>query len=89
MTKEDIIRKLTSRKFWMALAGLIAGLVAFFKAPTSDGNTITALIMALGSVVAYIVGEGLADAAGAASSHEVTYYVDDGPEEKPPEEVKE
>lgn len=92
MAKEDWIRKLTSRKFWMALAGLIAGLVAFFKQPTSDAETITSLIMALGSVIAYCVGEGLADAAGAHAEQSVTYYVDDNldePEEKPPEPDKE
>lgn len=92
MTKEDWIRKLTSRKFWMALAGLIAGLVAFFKQPTSDSEAITSLIMALGSVIAYCVGEGLADAAGAHAEQSVTYYVDDNldePEEKPPEPDKE
>lgn len=89
MTKDDWIRKLTSRKFWMALAGLIAGLVAFFKNPTTDGNSITALIMALGSVIAYCVGEGLADAAGANADQTITYLNQDDwndPEEKPPEE---
>ena len=65
MTKQDIVRKLTSRKFWVALAGLITGIVAFVKEPTTDAQTITALILALGSVVAYCVGEGLADAASA------------------------
>lgn len=88
MTKEDWIRKLTSRKFWMALAGLVAGLIAFFKNPTTDGNSITALIMALGSVVAYCVGEGLADAAGAQSAQTVTYLDGDDwaePDDKPPE----
>ena len=92
MTKEDWIRKLTSRKFWLALAGLVAGLVAFFKQPTSDSEAITSLIMALGSVIAYCVGEGLADAAGAHAEQSVTYYVDDNldePEEKPPEPEKE
>ena len=65
MTKEDIIRKLTSRKFWVAVAGLVTGIVAFIKEPTTDAQTITALILALGSVIAYCVGEGLADAANA------------------------
>lgn len=92
MTKEDWIRKLTSRKFWLSLAGLVAGLVAFFKQPTSDSEAITSLIMALGSVIAYCVGEGLADAAGAHAEQSITYYVDDNldePEEKPPEPEKE
>jgi len=90
MTKQDWIRKLCSRKFWMALAGLIAGLVAFFKHPTSDAEAITALIMALGSVVAYCVGEGLADAAGANAEQTVTYITpedwDVEDDDKPPEE---
>ena len=91
MTKQDWVRKLCSRKFWLALAGLIAGLVAFFKQPTSDSEAITSLIMALGSVVAYCVGEGLADAAGAHADSTVTYitpddWMEDEPEEKPPEE---
>lgn len=92
MTKEDWLRKLVSRKFWMALAGLVAGLVAFFKHPTSDGEAITALIMALGSVIAYCVGEGLADAAGAHAEQTVTYLTAEDweePEEKPPEQEKE
>lgn len=91
MTKEDWVRKLCSRKFWMALAGLVAGLVAFFKQPTSDAEAITSLIMALGSVIAYCVGEGLADAAGAHADSTVTYLNADDwaePEEKPPEQVE-
>ena len=81
MTKEDWIRKLTSRKFWIAVAGLITGLVGFMKNPTTDGEAITALIMALGSVVAYVIAEGLVDAA---RENADTYVVE--PEEKPPEE---
>ena len=81
MTKEDWIRKLTSRKFWIAVAGLITGIVGFLKNPTTDANTITALIMALGSVVAYIIAEGMVDAARENGDQ---YIID--PEEHPPEE---
>lgn len=80
MTKQDWIRKITSRKFWLALAGLITGIVNFLKAPTSDAETITSLILALGSVVAYIIAEGLVDAAREGT----TLYLDE-PEAKPPE----
>ena len=31
MTKEDFIRKITSRKLWLALALFISGLLAFFE----------------------------------------------------------
>lgn len=56
--------KLTSRKFWVALAGLVVGVIALLGIQT-DTAQITGVIMALGSVVAYIVGEGLVDAASA------------------------
>lgn len=81
MKKEDWIRKLTSRKFWLALAGLITGIVGFIQHPSTDAESITSLIMALGSVVAYIIAEGLVDAA----RESTTLYVDE-PEEHPPEE---
>ena len=81
MTKEDWIRKLTSRKFWLAVAGLVVGIVGFLQHPTTDGETITSLILALGSVVAYIISEGLVDAA---RENADTYIVE--PEEKPPED---
>lgn len=81
MKKEDWLRKLTSRKFWMAIAGLVVGAVNFLKQPTSDAEAITSLILALGSVVAYIIGEGLIDAAREQGE---AYIVE--PEEKPPEE---
>jgi hypothetical protein len=80
MTKQDWVRKLTSRKFWMALAGFIAGVIGFIKSPSGTPDAITSLVMSFGSVVAYIVGEGLADAAGAKADVLLV------PEEKPPEE---
>ena len=61
----DWKKKLTSRKFWAALAGFITGLVAFITSPTGSSEAITGLIMSFGTLVAYIVGEGLVDAAGA------------------------
>lgn len=60
--KIDWAKKLTSRKLWMAVAGFITGVVLLFTAGAT-GETITGCVMALGSVVAYIVGEGLTDAA--------------------------
>ncbi len=63
MSREDIIRKLTSRKFWLAVASFVA-LVAVACGATEEAATqITALIMAGATVVGYILGEGLVDAA--------------------------
>ena len=61
--KIDWKRKLTSRKFWLAVTGLIAGLVVAFRGSAELSETITGIIMSAASVVAYIVGEGLIDAA--------------------------
>ena len=58
----DWKRKLTSRKLWVAVAGFVTGIVVLFTAGATE-ETITGCVMALGSVVAYIVGEGLTDAA--------------------------
>ena len=59
--KIDWKRKLTSRKLWVAVAGFITGVMLLFTAGATE-ETITGCVMALGSVVAYIVGEGLTDA---------------------------
>lgn len=63
MTKADIIRKLTSRKFWVALAGFIAGLIVAFDGSAEVAETVSGCIMSGATVIAYILGEGLADAA--------------------------
>lgn len=65
MTKEDIIRKLTSRKFWLAVALFVSGLMTAFGKDAHTAETISGLIMQGAAVLAYVIGEGLADAAGA------------------------
>lgn len=58
--KIDWKRKLTSRKLWVSIAGFVTGLlVAFGRQDVAE--TVTGLIMSGASVVAYIIGEGLAD----------------------------
>lgn len=64
--------KLTSRKFWAAVASFVGMLIIFFKGTEETATQVTALIMAGASVVAYIIGEGLADAAGAANTYTVS-----------------
>jgi drug/metabolite transporter (DMT)-like permease len=60
--KIDWKKKLTSRKLWMAVAGFISGVIVLCTSGATE-QTISGCVMALGSVVAYIVGEGLTDAA--------------------------
>lgn len=62
-TKIDWVKKLTSRKFWVAVCSLVAGLVTAFGGTEDQSVKITALIMAGATVIAYIIGEGLVDAA--------------------------
>ena len=61
----DWKRKLTSRKLWIAIAGFVTGLVLAFNGSAEIAETISGCIMAGASVVAYIVGEGLADSGNA------------------------
>ena len=62
MTKEDIIRKLTSRKFWLAVAAFVSGLLTAFKVDGGTVETVSGLIMAGAAVIAYILAEGFVDA---------------------------
>ena len=62
MSKEDMIRKLTSRKFWLAVAAFVTELIIAFKGDAEMAETVSGMIMAGATVIAYIVGEGLIDA---------------------------
>ena len=66
MEKIDFVRKLTSRKFWIAITGLVSGLLLAFKVDADTIENVSGIIMAAASVVAYIIGEGLVDAEGKA-----------------------
>ena len=59
----DWKRKLCSRKFWLAVIGLVSGLLLAFKVDAETVETISGVVMSVGSVVAYIIGEGMTDAA--------------------------
>ena len=72
--------KLTSRKFWAAIASFVSMLVIAFGGTEAASTQITALIMAGASVIAYIIGEGLIDAARERADE---IWI---PDEEPPEE---
>lgn len=55
-------QKLTSRKFWTAVIGFAAAILAYAGAPEADAERITAIISAAGVLIAYILAEGAADA---------------------------
>ena len=64
--KIDWIRKLTSRKFWLALVAFITPLLLAFGMAQDTVTQVVAIIMAGADVLAYIVAEGLVDANSAA-----------------------
>lgn len=63
MTKHEIVRKLTSRKMWLAVSEFVSMMVVALGYAEDTATQIAALIMAGAGVIAYIIGEGLADAA--------------------------
>lgn len=63
MTKEDWVRKLTSRKFWVALIGFVTSLLIAFGVPDLTIQQVTGIIMGGATLIAYIIGEGIVDAA--------------------------
>ena len=60
--KIDWKRKLTSRKFWAAIIGFVVPLLLAFGVSEAETSQIAAIIMAGGTLIAYIIGEGIVDA---------------------------
>ena len=63
MKKADIIRKLTSRKFWVAIAGFVSGLIIALDGDAETAETVSGLILQAAAVLGYLFAEGLTDAA--------------------------
>ena len=57
------LKKLTSRKFLAAAAGVVAGLAMIFSLDENVIATVSGMVTTLGSLIAYIVTEGKVDAA--------------------------
>lgn len=63
MKQINWVKKLTSRKLWTAVASFVSMMIVATGGTQNTAAQVTALIMAGASVVAYIIGEGLTDAA--------------------------
>ena len=57
------MKKLTSRKFWIAVSQIVAGLLIVFNFTDNTATVISGAIVSLSSAVIYIVTEGKIDAA--------------------------
>lgn len=67
--KIDWVRKLTSRKWWIAVAAFIVAAMLLFGADSTVAEKVGALILLAADVVGYTLAEGLADAGGQTSVH--------------------
>jgi len=56
-------QKLTSRKFWAAVIGFITAILVAFGVDDLTIEQVVSVISASAVLIAYIIGEGIADAA--------------------------
>ena len=62
MNKIDWKRKLSSRKLWAAVAGIVTGLAMVFGLDEGTISSVAGAVVSVASVVAYIITEGKVDA---------------------------
>ena len=62
-TKIDWKRKFTSRKFWAAITGFATSILVAFNVDKLTVEQTVAIISASGTLIAYIIGEGMTDVA--------------------------
>lgn len=65
MKKIDWVSKLTSRKWWVAVAAFVVALILLFGVDSGTAEKIGALILLAADVVGYTLAEGITDAARA------------------------
>ncbi|MDU5324069.1 MAG: hypothetical protein E6149_05300 [Peptoniphilus harei] len=61
MKKENLIRKLGSRKFWACVSAVVIALIAFTNAEPETTERVVALVSAIGGLCIYMLSEGIAD----------------------------
>ena len=62
------VNKLTSRKFWVAVAAFVSGLIVAFKGDADVAETVSGCILQGAAVLGYLLAEGLVDAKTAEST---------------------
>ena len=61
----NILRKLSSRKLWMTIVGIVVGIAAAFGITENDYAQMVGLIGAIAAAVNYVHAEGMIDKASA------------------------
>ena len=62
---QTFLRKLSSRKLWIAVVGIVVGLATTFGIQESEYNEVVGMVTTVASVVGYLFAESRVDAAGA------------------------
>ena len=60
--KETILKKLCSRKFWLALFGFAGAIFAAFGYEELSSEQVGVIAAGCATLAAYVIGEGIADA---------------------------
>lgn len=68
----EVIRKLSSRKLWMGIAGVATGIAMVLGVDGSEISTVAGAVTALVSAVVYIYTEGKIDAERVKTAVEAT-----------------
>lgn len=58
----DFVRKITSRKLWLAIAGVATGVAMILGIEGTEITNVAGAVTALASVITYIITEGKVDA---------------------------
>lgn len=69
---KEVLKKLSSRKLWLAIAGIATGVAIALGVDASEIETVAGAVTALASVVTYIITEGKVDAEGVKNTIELT-----------------
>lgn len=72
MTWNDLKRKLASRKFWAAVAGLVSAVLVVMNYSENEITQAVSVVSAAGVLIAYIFAEGSVDAARAEGKNDET-----------------
>ena len=68
---KTFVRKLSSRKLWAAIVGVVVGVAAAFGIDGNDWAEIAGIVTSAASVISYIFSEGSVDAARESSAMSV------------------
>ena len=63
MTWNDFLRKITSRKLWLSLAGVVTGIAIALGNTESDIQSVVGAVTSIISALGYIIVEGSNDRA--------------------------